>query len=88
VFYLNELAQSFQSYYTQTKKEKDTILPLPSETAVEGWQERWDWDQTRGRLLWVDAIKTVYRSGLELLGLEAPERMSRATPVEEGDAEE
>ena len=87
VFYLNDLAQSFQSYYTQTKKEQDTILPLPSQTEREGWRESWDWDKTRGRLLWVDAIKTVYRSGLELLGLEAPERMTRAPSDEEGDTD-
>lgn len=86
VFYLNDLAQAFQSYYTQTKQDKDTILPLPTQTAEAGWRERWDWDRTRGRLLWVDAIKTVYRSGLELLGLEAPERMSRAADDEEVDA--
>ncbi len=84
VFYLNDLAQSFHSYFTQTKKEKDTILPLPSEAEKPGFAERWDWDRTRGRLLWVDAIKTVYRSGLELLGLEAPERMTRVTD-EEGE---
>jgi arginyl-tRNA synthetase len=88
VFYLNELAQSFHSYFTQTKKEQDTILPLPTQTEEPGYADRWDWDKTRGRLLWVDAIKTVYRSGLELLGLEAPERMTRATADEEGAADD
>ena len=84
VFYLNELAMAFQSYYTQTKKERDTILPLPSDVAEPGWQERWDWEQTRGRLLWVEAIRQVYGSGLGLLGVAAPERMSRPSEEDVG----
>lgn len=85
VFYLNGLAQSFQSYYSQTKKERDTVLPGESDL-VPGRAEQWDWDRTRGRLLWIDAIRTVYASGLEILGLDAPERMERS-PGEEDDVE-
>lgn len=83
VGYLQGLAQSFQSYYTQLRVEGDSILPLTRDQ-TEGWQERWDKEKTLGRLLWVEAIRSVYASGLGLLGLEAPERMSRADDEEEG----
>jgi len=72
--YLEETAREFQSYYTELYREGDAILPRARDMS-EGWRERWDWDKTQARLLWVDAIRAVYRSGLELVGLEAPERM-------------
>jgi len=72
--YLEETARLFQSYYTELYRDGDAILPRARDM-TEGWRERWDWDKTRARLLWVDAIRAVYRSGLELLGLQAPERM-------------
>ena len=80
--FLQELARGFQSYYTQQKNARDSILPLPSHTAEEGWEKTWDWEKTRARLVWVDALRTVYRSGLELLGMEAHERMDRPEAVE------
>jgi arginyl-tRNA synthetase len=83
VFYLQGIAQAFQSYYTQLRTEKDAILPTARQMAEPGWEAHWDRDKTLGRLLWVDAIRTVYRSGLELLGLEAPERMTREPEDEE-----
>ncbi len=86
VFYLQGIAQAFQSYYTQLRTEHDAILPSSRQMAEPGWEERWDRDKTLGRLLWVDAIRTVYRSGLELLGLEAPERMTRQAEDEEDPA--
>ena len=76
VGYLDDVARAFQSYYTQGKRG-DTILPQQSDMAEDGWRDRWDWEKTRGRLLWVDAIRCVYRSGLELLGIEPHERMER-----------
>jgi arginyl-tRNA synthetase len=72
--YLEETARLFQSYYTELYRDGDAILPRARDM-TEGWRERWDWDKTRARLLWVDAIRAVYRSGLELLGLQAPQRM-------------
>ncbi len=87
VFYLDGLAQSFQSYYSQTKKERDTILPGDSDL-VPGRAEQWDWDRTRARLLWVEALRTVYASGLSILGVTAPERMVRAAAGEDdGEAD-
>ena len=83
VFYLQGIAQAFQSYYTQLRTEKDAILPSARQMAESGWEADWDREKTLGRLLWVDAIRTVYRSGLELLGLEAPERMTREPEDEE-----
>jgi arginyl-tRNA synthetase len=77
LFFLQELAQSFQSYYTRLKNEKDAILPQAS-TLSSGWQERWDREKTEARLLWVQAIQIVYAAGLGLLGISAPERMDRA----------
>jgi arginyl-tRNA synthetase len=77
VGYVNELAQAFQSYYTQTGRE-DPILPKASQST-----ESWDWDKTRARLAWVEAIRVVYRSALDLLGVTAPERMVRAADDED-----
>jgi arginyl-tRNA synthetase len=85
LFFLQELAQAFQSYYTRLKNEKDAILPQASEL-TEGWQERWDRDKSEARLLWVESIRTVYAAGLGLLGISAPERMVR--PVEAEDPKE
>jgi arginyl-tRNA synthetase len=75
VFFLTELSQAFQSYFTRLKNEGDAILPLKSETQREGWEQRWDKDKTLGRLLWVSAIRSVYGAGLALLGITALERM-------------
>jgi arginyl-tRNA synthetase len=72
--YLEETARDFQSYYTELYRDGDAILPRERDMA-EGWRERWDWEKTLARLLWVDAIRAVYRSGLELVGLQAPEQM-------------
>jgi len=75
VFYLTELSQQFQSYFTRLKKEGDAILPLKSETKQDGWRDRWDRDKTLARLLWVEAIRTVYGAGLWLLGISALSHM-------------
>ncbi len=77
VAYVQGLAQDFQSYYTQLKLEGDAILPRAKDQ-TEGWQERWDREKSLARLAWVEALRTVYASALGLLGIEAPERMSRA----------
>jgi len=82
VAYLQSIATSFQSYYTQLGCS-DPILPRDSDL-TEGWQERWNLDQTLARLLWVEAIRTVYAGGLSLLGIDAPERMRREDEEQEG----
>ena len=79
--YLNSLAQAFQSYYTQLRTEGDAILPSQKQQ-TDGWEGHWDRPKTLGRLLWVDAIRSVYSSGLGLLGVDAPERMVRPLPEE------
>ncbi|HMJ51040.1 MAG TPA: arginine--tRNA ligase [Polyangiaceae bacterium] len=76
VFFLQELAQAFQSYYTRLRNEKDAILPQASDLG-SGWEARWDREKTEARLLWVEAIRTVYAAGLGLLGISAPDRMVR-----------
>jgi arginyl-tRNA synthetase len=76
LFFLQDVAQAFQSYYTRLKNDGDTILPQASEL-TSGWQERWDRDKTLARLVWVDAIRNVYAAGLGVLGISAPERMAR-----------
>ncbi len=84
VAFLQQIALDFQSYYSQLRAEGDSILPRTKDQ-TEGWQARWDKEKTLARLLWVDAIRTVYGSGLNLLGLEAPERMDRQGRDDEGD---
>lgn len=75
VFYLQELSQEFQSWFTRRKD--DPALPQARHTAEPGWEARWDWEKTRARLLWVEAIRVVYGAGLRLLGITAMERMER-----------
>ncbi|UQA56428.1 arginine--tRNA ligase [Polyangium aurulentum] len=77
LFYLQELSQEFQSYFTRLKKDGDTILPLDAQTAEAGWEATWDRDKSRARLLWIEAIRTVYGAGLKLAGITALERMHK-----------
>jgi arginyl-tRNA synthetase len=77
VFYLQDLAREFQSYFTRLKGENDPILPPESIRAREGWQEGWDLGKTRARLAWIEAIRITYAQALELIGVSAPERMDR-----------
>jgi arginyl-tRNA synthetase len=86
VYYVQDLAREFQSYFTRLKAEGDPALPPDSLRAQAGWQARWDFAKTRARLAWIQAIRAVYGDALELLGISAPERMDRPAedPVEEG----
>ncbi len=77
VFFLQDLSQQFQSYFTRLKVEHDAILPQIWLTSQEGWQEQWDRDKSLARLMWVDGIRRVYKAALDLLGIHAPERMER-----------
>src|SRR5438552_15822930 len=86
IFYVQELANAFQSYYTQRQKENDLILPPPSTRAEPGWEKTWDHEKTRARLAWIEAIRLVYAAGLDLLGVSAPERMDRPIASAEADA--
>ncbi|MDP9002262.1 MAG: arginine--tRNA ligase [Myxococcota bacterium] len=81
VFYVQDLARDFQSYFTRLKAESDPILPPQSVRATVGWEATWDFAKTRARLAWIEAIRGVYAGALELVGISAPERMER--PSEE-----
>jgi arginyl-tRNA synthetase len=78
VFYVQELARDFQSYFTRLKGEHDPILPPASVRAEAGWEKSWDFGKTRARLAWIEAIRGVYAAALDLVGVTAPERMDRA----------
>jgi len=89
VFYLQELAREFQSYFTRLKV--DPILPPDSVHAAENWEKNWDHGKTMARLAWIVAIRNVYAAGLALLGVGAPEEMRRpsdAAAIEESEIEE
>ncbi len=83
VFYVQELAQKFQSYFTRLKD--DPILPQASERAKPGWEASWNHAKTAARLAWIEAIRIVYAAALALLGVSLPERMER--PKESGEEE-
>jgi len=85
VFFVQELAQAFASYFTRMQKVHDEpILPQKSyRDAHPDWVARWDWDKTRARLLWLLAVRQVYANALALVGIEAPTRMDRNTAAEE-----
>jgi arginyl-tRNA synthetase len=83
VFYVQELARDFQSYFTRLKGENDTILPPESVRAQASWERSWDFEKTHARLAWIEAIRITYAQALDLVGVSAPERMER--PADEMD---
>jgi arginyl-tRNA synthetase len=81
--YIMDLAGEFQSYYTRLQKvHGDTILPQERQRQGD-WHATWDWRKTAARLHWVGAIAQVMKNALALLGVTAPEVMSR--PAEAAD---
>ena len=82
VFYVQEIARQFQSYYTRFG-DTDPILPPRSLRENATWKDAWDLERTRARLAWVEAIRITYAAALALIGVSAPERMQR--PPGEGD---
>ncbi|NMC71932.1 MAG: arginine--tRNA ligase [Myxococcales bacterium] len=84
VYFVQEVSQAFQSYYTaRWKRHDDPILPparlSPEELAA------WDWERTAARLRWIRAIRAAVRAALGIAGVEAPDRMEWS---EDGDREE
>lgn len=89
VFFVQELAQAFASYFTRMQKvHGEPVLPQKGwrETHPD-WVTAWDWDKTRARLMWLVAVRQVYANALGLLGIEAPERMVRTVQGETGAGE-
>jgi arginyl-tRNA synthetase len=82
VFYVQDLARDFQSYFTRLKAERDPILPPASVQKIAGWEASWDFGKTRARLAWIEAIRSTYAQALALVGVSAPDRMDK--PLEEG----
>jgi arginyl-tRNA synthetase len=81
---VQELAETFQSYFTRLKE--DPILPKASQRAEPGWEASWDHGKTAARLAWIEAIRSVYAAALRLLGISAPDRMDR--PQDDDEEEE
>jgi len=77
LFYVQEVARDFQSYFTRLKNEQDPILPPKSVHAAEGWQASWNLAKTRARLAWIEAIRITYAEALHVVGIETPDRMDR-----------
>jgi arginyl-tRNA synthetase len=81
VFFVQELARDFQSYFTRLKT--DPVLPRESTRDEAGWADRWDSEKTDARLGWVRAIQAVYASALGAIGISAPDRMDLPQAVED-----
>jgi arginyl-tRNA synthetase len=81
VFYVQELARDFQSYFTRMKT--DPILPRDSTREDAGWASTWDHDKTVSRLGWIRAIRAVYASALDAIGISAPDRMELPQATED-----
>ncbi len=90
LFFLKELSELFQSYWTRLQNEGDPILPQKSAMSEAGWEASWDKDKSSARLAWVEAIRLVYRAGLDVLGITALDKMERldAAPIAEGAADQ
>jgi arginyl-tRNA synthetase len=52
-------------------------MPLKSQMAQPGWEATWDREKSAARLLWVEAIRTVYAAALKLAGITALEHMHK-----------
>jgi arginyl-tRNA synthetase len=75
VYFVQELSQAFQRYYTERwKRHGDPILP-PARIDADGLAA-WNWEKTAARLRWVRALRAAQRSALAVAGVEAPERMT------------
>ncbi len=84
VYFVQELSQAFQSYYTaRWKQHDDPVLPPTRLTpeALAGW----DWERTAARLRWIRSIRAAVRAALGIAGVDAPDRMDWS---EDGDREE
>jgi arginyl-tRNA synthetase len=81
VFYLQDLAHDFQSYFTRMKA--DPILPRDSTRQEPGWEKAWDHEKTIARLGWIRAIRAVYASALGAIGISAPDRMELPQAAED-----
>jgi arginyl-tRNA synthetase len=77
IFYVQEVARDFQSYFTRLKDEQDPILPPRSAFETAGWRTSWNLAKTRARLAWIEAIRITYAQALGVVGIEAPDRMDR-----------
>jgi arginyl-tRNA synthetase len=77
--YVMELTGEFQSYYTRLQKvHGDTILPQERHRQGD-WRATWNWRKTAARLHWVAAVAQVTKNALALLGVSAPDAMTRST---------
>jgi arginyl-tRNA synthetase len=83
VFYVQELAREFQSYYTRFGDD-DPILPPKSVREKGDWTKSWNLAKAGARLAWVKALQTTYRHALGLLGIATPERMEKPAQTEAG----
>ncbi|MBX3226936.1 MAG: arginine--tRNA ligase [Labilithrix sp.] len=83
VFYVQELARDFQSYFTRMKT--DPVLPKDSTRAEPDWQKTWDMEKTNARLGWIRAIRAVYANALGAIGVSAPDRMDLPTTTNQDD---
>lgn len=77
VFYLQELSQEFQSYWTRLYSEGDSVLPRAQDRVDADWAMRWDKEKSLSRLAWIEGIRVVYEAGLRLCGITALSRMER-----------
>ncbi|MBX3210230.1 MAG: arginine--tRNA ligase, partial [Labilithrix sp.] len=81
VFYVQELARDFQSYFTRMKT--DPVLPRDSTREDAAWTTTWDHAKTTARLGWIRAIRAVYASALAAIGISQPDRMDMPQATEE-----
>ncbi|MBI5489518.1 MAG: arginine--tRNA ligase [Deltaproteobacteria bacterium] len=84
VYFVQELSQAFQRYYTERwKRHADPVLPPArlDQPALAAW----DWERTAARLRWIRAIRAAVRGALDIAGVQAPERMDRS---DEGERED
>jgi arginyl-tRNA synthetase len=84
VYFVQELSQAFQSYYTaRWKQHGDPVLP-PARSDSDALAA-WNWERTAARLRWIRALRVAVRAALGIVGVEAPDRMDWSESGERED---
>jgi arginyl-tRNA synthetase len=71
--YILDLSREFHAYYSETRG--DPILPHEAKLVQPDWRSKWDTPRTEARLAWIEGVRLVYKSALDIMGVTAPERM-------------
>ena len=86
VFYVQELARDFQSYFTRLKGDTTPSFRATRAREDAGWEASWDFGKTHARLALDRAIRAVYASALDARGRARPSAWTARRPRPRAEA--